>query len=418
MSDALKRIAQSIPALATIIQTEHRNTQTPELAILDMSYKALIVNVPKIKRDREAFESVYSKIVYACIKGVGKNKFSSMKSGEFLRFISRTAGLEVALINGGPDNFYLIGRSESMLKSFVSTHVSNNSSVKATRFGSGLELEVNSSDALVEQLTDIINFSGGLIGAQGSRIRNVAVSAIDEINSIRGELVFSLTSKGVPQDILRKGFIELNLFTQGSNNQLKDLEKHINQKVLKELSLIVKATATLSLEADIVQDYNDKVTEILTGKKPSVRKPKKSEVIKAGFDVKTIKTAVTVFKPNNKPLRNTDTGRFVSLVSLTELINQKLHDQIRKNMGKGSAKTKLNYRSSRFAKSVQVEYLTKTRNDEINAFYSYMKYPYQTFEPGFKQGAPESRDPKKLISKSIREIATSIVTTRLKAILV
>jgi len=37
-----------------------------------------------------------------------------------------------------------------------------------------------------------------------------------------------------------------------------------------------------------------------------------------------------------------------------------------------------------------------------------MKNPYQTFEPGFKQGST-MRDPRKIIGESIREIATAIL---------
>jgi hypothetical protein len=51
----------------------------------------------------------------------------------------------------------------------------------------------------------------------------------------------------------------------------------------------------------------------------------------------------------------------------------------------------------------------------ITAFYTYMKYPYQTFEPEFKQGSPASRNPKLLISKSIREILATKVDNKLRA---
>ena len=51
----------------------------------------------------------------------------------------------------------------------------------------------------------------------------------------------------------------------------------------------------------------------------------------------------------------------------------------------------------------------------ITAFYTYMKNPYQTFEPGFKQGSPASRSPKLLISKSIREIVANKVGNQLRA---
>jgi hypothetical protein len=52
----------------------------------------------------------------------------------------------------------------------------------------------------------------------------------------------------------------------------------------------------------------------------------------------------------------------------------------------------------------------------ITAFYSYMKNPYATFSGGGQQQYPRSRDPKLLISKSIREIAATQVGNRLRAV--
>ena len=72
----------------------------------------------------------------------------------------------------------------------------------------------------------------------------------------------------------------------------------------------------------------------------------------------------------------------------------------------------LNFRTGRFASSVFVTDVTRTPQGFASIGYSYMKSPYQTFEPGFAQGSPQ-RDPRKLIDKSIREIAVQLVETRL-----
>ena len=74
----------------------------------------------------------------------------------------------------------------------------------------------------------------------------------------------------------------------------------------------------------------------------------------------------------------------------------------------------LNYRTGRFAESAKVTSISQ-RQGLITAFYTYMKNPYQTFEPGFKQGSPASRSPKLLISKSIREIVANKVSNKLRA---
>lgn len=109
-------------------------------------------------------------------------------------------------------------------------------------------------------------------------------------------------------------------------------------------------------------------------------------------------------------------GRFYSLVNLKDYLNTNIFNQVKKNMGKGSAKSILNYRTGRFARSVQVDKLLLDKDSSIVAFYTWMKAPYETFSPGFKQGSPTSRDPVKLIDKSIRELAEKKVTNRLKAI--
>lgn len=121
------------------------------------------------------------------------------------------------------------------------------------------------------------------------------------------------------------------------------------------------------------------------------------------------------------PIRNTS-GQFYSLTSLQQLINANLQNVVSANMGDegypGGQRKILNYRTGRFAASVKVERLSQSREGAISAFYSFMKYPYQTFQPGFAQGSPKTRDPKLLIAKSIREIAATKVSNRMRAVLI
>jgi len=170
---------------------------------------------------------------------------------------------------------------------------------------------------------------------------------------------------------------------------------------------------------------------IETGKElPEVvtRVSSKTTIIKVAKGPKAINTAIKntievlnsakskVKKSSPLRLRNLQTGKFTSLASLQLLLNQALSEQIKRNMGSGNRKDILNLRSGRFADSVKVERMSQSREGMISAFYSYMKYPYQTFEPGFKQGKPASRDPKLLISKSIREIASAMVKNKMRAV--
>ena len=136
---------------------------------------------------------------------------------------------------------------------------------------------------------------------------------------------------------------------------------------------------------------------------------------------KSIKKPVA---PKSTPLvKSTSAKRPVqSVVNLSKLmlmINSNLHDQIKRNMGTGDRRDVLNYRSGRFAQSAQVERLSESRQGMITAFYSYMKNPYATFSRGGgRQDRPYTRDPKLLISKSIRELAGTQVANRMRAVLV
>lgn len=105
-----------------------------------------------------------------------------------------------------------------------------------------------------------------------------------------------------------------------------------------------------------------------------------------------------------------------SLLNLQNILNASLVEQIKRNMGSGNRRDVLNLRSGRFAESVKVERLSESREGMITAFYSYMKNPYATFSAGGRQELPRSRDPRLLISKSIRELMQQQVANRLRAV--
>ena len=139
-------------------------------------------------------------------------------------------------------------------------------------------------------------------------------------------------------------------------------------------------------------------------------------------ELKKLKAEALAYKNKLKatasnPIR-TVSGQFYSLASLQQLLNDNLQHVISANMGGGNRYDILNYQTGRFAASVKVEKLSQSREVMITAFYNYMKNPYQTFEPGYRQGSSKTRDPKLLIARSIRELAASKVGNRLRAVLV
>lgn len=105
-------------------------------------------------------------------------------------------------------------------------------------------------------------------------------------------------------------------------------------------------------------------------------------------------------------------GQFTSIVNIESLIRARLRATVEKNM----VKPALVYRTGRFADSVKLQGV-ENRQGTLTAFLSYMKYPYATFEPGNMQGS-KARSPSALIDRSVREIAKTIVTARMKTVIV
>jgi len=97
-----------------------------------------------------------------------------------------------------------------------------------------------------------------------------------------------------------------------------------------------------------------------------------------------------------------------SQVQLYAALNARINAVVAKNMDLPG----LQYQTGRFASGVRITDVSKTPQGFPSIGYTYQLYPYQTFEPGFKQGSPD-RDPRKLIDRSIREIAAQMITGRL-----
>lgn len=111
-------------------------------------------------------------------------------------------------------------------------------------------------------------------------------------------------------------------------------------------------------------------------------------------------------------------GKSTSLAGLQQILDTSLAEKIRQNMGTGASKNVLNYRTGRLAESAKVERLSQGRSGMITAYYTYMKYPYATFSEGGAQQYPKTRDPKLLITKSIKELMSAKVAARMRAVLV
>jgi hypothetical protein len=222
------------------------------------------------------------------------------------------------------------------------------------------------------------------------------------INSRRGSVLETKEKRGVNKAVLEK---LASAFTKADSLISKRLARYIlNHKKSPNALEYLQYTLVSALTGTTAEKYSSKSK----ASKPTKEKVKKQIV--SGISKKSSKLP-KLSKPKTKP----PTGA-TSLVKLQSLLDATLVQRVKQNMGDGSRRDVLNLRTGRLAESATVERLSESRAGMITAFYSYMKNPYATFSGGGQQQYPRSRDPKLLISKSIREIAATQVGNRLRAV--
>ena len=109
---------------------------------------------------------------------------------------------------------------------------------------------------------------------------------------------------------------------------------------------------------------------------------------------------------NKDKKKNLETKRAVDPGVLLGQLNKDLGQQVERNMGRPALRSD----SGRFANSAQVLSVIPTRVGLNQIDYTYQKDPYQVFEGGY--GYPSAFDPRKVIEKSIRELATRQLETK------
>ena len=105
--------------------------------------------------------------------------------------------------------------------------------------------------------------------------------------------------------------------------------------------------------------------------------------------------------------RRTPTNQKVSTdnrLQLLNLINEALPATVAEKM----QRPRLVYRTGRFASSAEATNVNIGQRGSISVDYTYQKNPYEVFEPGNGPLANQFRDPKHIIGKSVREIATAL----------
>ena len=290
------------------------------------------------------------------------------------------------------------------------------------------------SNAAYVRLTTEVQFAkankeaGQLLTTAGTYLSKLIGSISPNVSNSGQELAAQLAFKKMLENLNK-----VSLYVKDRAQQLQELDKttKLDPALRDKLTKILKNQNTfdtlLNTEGSpsMVQHIGSIIKSTLEGKKakPSQSIIKLKDDIKIASSVTKIKAKAPA-KSSKKPIRFVEPKlkqgivTTTNLTSLQSLINQGLAKQIQHNMGGGSSKRLLNNRTGRFAESAKVERLTESRQGMITAFYTYMRNPYGTFAEGGTQEFPASRNPKLLISKSIRELAGAQASNRLRAVLV
>jgi hypothetical protein len=170
---------------------------------------------------------------------------------------------------------------------------------------------------------------------------------------------------------------------------------------------LVKEAMITALATGKQKRYSSKKT---VSKKQNIDKTVTNTLdVKSKIANKTVKPKATNL--NIGPIRDQSTGQFTSLSNILSLLRMNIVEKVKENM----KSPRLINRTGRFAESVRVGNVTRGKSGMYTVTYSYQTYPYQTFEPGFKQGS-RARDPRALISASIRQIVAASVGNKIRAI--
>jgi hypothetical protein len=204
--------------------------------------------------------------------------------------------------------------------------------------------------------------------------------------------------------------IYANLLQQYSGNKAFKTSPKSPLQNLDEVATaeaILKTTAKLrkTRNKNIKTKLNKKVTSY---KKHNIKQQKIDAVglLAAKKGAKLLKKYVGKKVSPTKAMKSRVQGKAgTSPLALKSLLNILLPRAVASKMIGGKT---LAFRTGRFASSAEVTNVTAGARGGMNIDYTYMKYPYQTFEPGFAQGST-FRDPRLLIGQSVRELATQIM---------
>ena len=184
---------------------------------------------------------------------------------------------------------------------------------------------------------------------------------------------------------------------EGSDSSKTKIRKRVINRIAKELRKNPKL---------IVRTENTKENSRATSGKAT----KVGKAVKGTTLTSIGSTGSLVPKGTTRARSNVKKGIASQPLAIIQFLNARLPEQVRENM----VSPALENRTGRFADSVRVTDIIQTPKGFPSVGYSYQRDPYQRFEigTGKEPWATTSRDPRRLIDRSIRELAAELAMGR------
>ena len=229
------------------------------------------------------------------------------------------------------------------------------------------------------------------LGDYDKAIRDDIIDFLNDTNSATAVEIMKRLKKANPKDWKGVGDKKMGMLWSESPNIIDSLDRIAKINLIQGIfgGHKVKPNLRFKVNKKLIQQG---LRELGTTKGTSVKtKTKKStrSKQKAGKKARQVKQRV---QQMSNPL------------ALRNLLNDVISEAVAMKM-KAPA---LQFRTGRFANSVEVTDVLVGPRGGTQIEYTYQRNPYETFEPGNKQGSTQ-RDPRKIIGASIRELAMGII---------
>ena len=278
------------------------------------------------------------------------------------------------------------------------------------------------------QAGDIFNLEHGhLEGIVESQVRDaIDNSVLDDSQRSKSVIIKFFKKRKIDLKVVRDTKTDqMNVFIGSavdnkqeggiSKNRKADLKKTLN-KAIQELAdggYFTELKGSDSFKQIKEKQAKNAVLKSFKGKKN--HKVSKLEEVKHSTTVAKMnsagKGAVTSAALKRKRLKKAKKNQGVSSTPLQLIasLNKALPEKIRENMNEPA----LQNRTGRFSNSVKVTDIATTKTGLPSIGYTYRRDPYEVFEASSgSRFADSDRDPRKLIDKSIRDIASKLAIGR------